>query len=488
MKPAISARTLALFLALLIALPAWPARPTVEPELPDPGHPSMSKQQQEQLGLKTAAEVYKQMPVLPDSNPVSQYVQQLGKKLVTVIPPQYSWPYQFHVIQQSDINAFALPGGPIFINIGTINAADNEAELAGVMSHEMSHVYMQHSAKQAPKQEWANILGALGGLLGGAAGDLAQMGIQFGAGTLLMKYSRADEAQADAVGAIIMYKNGYDPRAMAEFFQKLEKMTGNGGPQFLSDHPNPGNRVQAVEKEIADWPPKQYLASSPAFLQAKQQAKAIKAYTGQQIADGAKSGQWAQQNQKAGAVPPEIQTAGASTGSAATAGTITNVSYQDVKPSGDFKTFQADDFSISYPANWQAASGQNCATLAPAAGVGQNAIAYGAIVESVQNVDASSIDQATQGLIQNLQDTNPGLRIYDSPRKIQVAGVEGRSTMLEGNSPIKQGDQPVPERDWLITLPRPEGGMLHLVFVAPENQFSQLQPTYQKMLDSLQVK
>jgi len=229
MKVAIFSRSAIILLVLAVALPAWAEQRTVSPELPDPGRPSMSRDKQQQLGLKTAAEVYKQMPVLPDSSPVTQYIQQLGKKLVAVIPPDRSWPYQFHVIQQTDINAFALPGGPIFINIGTINAADNEAQLAGVMAHEMSHVYMQHSAKQAPKQEWANILGALGGLLGGAAGDLAQMGIQFGAGTLLMKYSRGDEAQADAVGAIIMYKAGYDPRAMAEFFQKIEKVAGNGG-------------------------------------------------------------------------------------------------------------------------------------------------------------------------------------------------------------------------------------------------------------------
>src|SRR5579862_5901067 len=223
MQTSPSTRSLALLLIVLMASPAWSAVPLTAPELPDPGHPSMSKKQQEELGLKAAAEVYKQMPVLPDSNPVTQYVQQLGRRLVTVIPPDRTWPYQFHVVQESDINAFALPGGPIFINLGTINAADNEAELAGVMSHEMSHVYMQHSAKQAPKQEWAGILGALGGLLGGAAGDLAQMGIQFGAGTLLMKYSRGDEAQADAVGAIIMWKANYNPEALADFFEKLDK-------------------------------------------------------------------------------------------------------------------------------------------------------------------------------------------------------------------------------------------------------------------------
>src|ERR1700745_2205708 len=122
-------RILGLCLGLLIALPAWPVGSTVVPELPDPGHPGMSRQQQQQLGLQTAAEVYKQMPVLPESNPVTQYVQSLGRRLVAVIPPEHSWPSQFHVIQQSDVNAFALPGGPIFVNIGTINAAANEAEL-----------------------------------------------------------------------------------------------------------------------------------------------------------------------------------------------------------------------------------------------------------------------------------------------------------------------------------------------------------------------
>jgi len=479
---------LGLCLALLIALPAWPVGARVAPELPDPGHPSMSRQKQEQLGLRTAAEVYRQMPVLPDSSPVTQYVQRLGSKLVAVIPAQYSWPYQFHVIQQSDINAFALPGGPIFVNIGTINAADNEAELAGVLSHEMSHVYMQHSAKQAPKQEWANILGALGGLLGGTAGDLAQMGIQFGAGTLLMKYSRGDEAQADAVGAIIMYKAGYDPRALAEFFQKLEKVVGKGGAQFLSDHPNPGNRVEAVDREIANWPSKPYLPTSPEFLRAKQEAKGIEAFNAQQIADGAKSGQWAQRNRQSGAVPRDVEMADTGAGAASNTGSITNVSYQQVEPSGEFKTFEGSDFSIAYPANWQAAAGQNSATFAPAAGVGENAIAYGVIVSSAQNVDATSLNDATDGLIQKLQETNPGLRIYESPRKIQVGGGEALSTMLAGNSPIKQGGQPLPERDWLVTMRRPKGGMLHVVFIAPEKQFAQLQPTYQKMLDSLQVK
>lgn len=484
MKPASRTKLLALCGSLFLGLAGIAA--IGSPQLPDPGHASMSKDKQEELGLKTAAEVYKQMPVLPDSDPVTKYVQQLGSKLVTVIPRDESWPYRFHVVQQKDINAFALPGGPIFVNVGTISAADNEAQLAGVLAHEMSHVYMQHSAKQAPKQEWANVLGALGGLLGGAAGDLAKMGIQLGAGTLLMKYSRGDEAQADSVGAVIMYKAGYDPRQMAQFFAKLEKEVGKGGPQFLSDHPNPGNRVEAVDKEIAHWPRKQYVAGNPAFQQIQQQAKGIKAYSAEQISAGAKSGLWAQQNQQSGAVPRDVQAAGAGTGTAE-GGTISNVSLDQVQPSGEFKNFEGSAFSISYPGNWRAAAGQNSATIAPTAGVGQNAIAYGVVVEISPNVNAT-LNDATQSLIQNLQQTNPGLRVYESTRKIQAGGADALSTMLAGNSPIAEGDQPTPERDWLVTMALPQGGMLHLVFIAPEKQFAQLQPTYQKMLDSLQVR
>ena len=177
-------RSVVILLISILTSPAFAATP-ITPQLPNPGTVRMSKQDQEKLGLQAAGEVYKTMPVLPDSNPMTQYVQRLGKRLVAQIPQQYSWPYEFHVIAQKEINAFALPGGPMFINVGTIAAAKNEAQLAGVMAHEMSHVYEQHSAKAATstKRTIAEILGAAGGILGGSAvGDLARAGIQFGAG------------------------------------------------------------------------------------------------------------------------------------------------------------------------------------------------------------------------------------------------------------------------------------------------------------------
>ncbi|HET7209406.1 MAG TPA: M48 family metallopeptidase [Terriglobales bacterium] len=484
----ISARILAIFLTALIAMPVWLWAVTPGPELPNPGQVGLSKEQQEQLGLKAVAEVYKQMPVLPDSSPVTQYVQSLGKKLVKVIPSQYSWPYQFHVIEQKEINAFALPGGPIFVNVGTITQADNEAELAGVIAHEMSHVYMQHSAKQMHQNTLPSILAGLGqiagSVIGGIGGAIANIGGQMAGGVLSMKYSRGDEAQADAVGAIIMYKVGYNPKAMADFFQKLEKEGGGAGPQFLSDHPNPGNRVEAVDKEIQNWPPKQYQQNSPQFVQAKQKAQQVKAYTAQQIADGAKSGQWARQNTQAGAVPSaEAQAAANQT---AAGGSLTNVSYQQVRPSGNFTQLQQSGLSISYPDNWKAAGGQNGITIAPPAGVGQNAIAYGVVISQAQDSNANSLDQATQDLIRNLQQSNQ-LQVSGGARNISVNGTRGRSVYLNGQSPVQQNGQPEQERDWLVTLPGSQGSILYLIFIAPESQFKQLQPTYEKMLNSLQL-
>lgn len=284
------------------------------PQLPNPGNAPMRRNQQIQLGFQAASQVYQQMPVLPDSSPETQYIRKLGKKLVATMPAQYSWPFEFHVIPQKEINAFALPGGPMFVNVGTITAASNEAELAGVMAHEMSHVYMQHSAKQAGKNQTTGaIAGVAGAILGattsGMWGSLAQAGINFGAEGLILKYSRADEAQADSVGAIILYKSGYNPQAMADFFRKLAA-EGSTGPQFLSDHPNPGNREAAIQKEIASWPPEAYSTASAAFNAARQRAMGVKVYSAQEIAQGAKSGEWARLNKQNGAVfkaPPGME-------------------------------------------------------------------------------------------------------------------------------------------------------------------------------------
>jgi len=180
-------RRLLTVVVLLLAAQAWPQKPSPQkgsqqaaiaqstgPVFPNPGKTGMSREDQHALGLQVAGQVYQQMPVLPDSSPETKYIQQLGKRLVSTIPQEYSWPFEFHVVAQKEINAFALPGGPMFVNLGTITAANNEAELAGVMGHEMAHVYMQHSAKQASKAQWTQgLAGLAGGVLGATTGGMS---------------------------------------------------------------------------------------------------------------------------------------------------------------------------------------------------------------------------------------------------------------------------------------------------------------------------
>ena len=125
-----------------------------------------SAQEEVQAGQQAAAQAAKQLPLLPDSDPITIYVQRLGNQFAAHAPGE-KWPYTFHVVNQKEINAFALPGGPVFVNLGTIQAADNEAELAGVMAHEISHVVQRHGTRAASKQMAAQLpLAILGGVYG----------------------------------------------------------------------------------------------------------------------------------------------------------------------------------------------------------------------------------------------------------------------------------------------------------------------------------
>lgn len=215
-------------------------------------------------GNKVALSVYRQMPVLPASDPVTRYIQNLGARLVKFasLAPGVTeqWPFNFHVVASSEINAFALPGGSIFVNLGTVQAAETEAQLAGVMAHEISHVVMRHSTCNMARAQRRGLLyglGAIGSavLLGnGAAGSLAQAGIGMGQSLDMLHMSRGDESQADLLGVDILYDAGYDPRGLPQFFETIQAKYGAGGAQFLSDHPNPGNRTEAVNGEIATLP------------------------------------------------------------------------------------------------------------------------------------------------------------------------------------------------------------------------------------------
>lgn len=465
-------------------------------QIPPPCKNAFTVEQEQQEGAKVAAEVFKEMPVLPDSSPISQYVRQIGDRLVAVTPG-YRWPFNFHVVASEEINAFALPGGAMFVNLGAIRAAETESQLAGVMAHELSHVVLRHSTcnitkQQAPKM-WAGLaqLGA-GVLLGnGALGSLATQGIGMATGLTFLRMSREDEKQADLLGTDILYDAGYDPRGLPQFFETIQAKYGEGGAQIFSDHPNPGNRMQYVNAEIASLPQRSNpKVTSVQFTQARSQAEKEKTYNSKEIQAGA----WRQSGKYAlvAGGPAQVipASAGGAGGGGAAAGRLSSAS---LGVNDRMTTYQGQVFSINYPSSWQKGEGQNgSVAFVPPNGAGQSGIAYGAIIDGAKFrtpvQDANSLAQATSAIAQQLSEQNGGLQQAGALATLTVGGQPANAVELRGRSPVSDGGSALAERDLLVTVARPDGAVSYMVFVAPEPDYPTLKPLFSSMIQSFRVR
>ena len=263
MKPIISSA----ILVTLITTWSWGQAPTQF----HPGFNLFSKEQDVQLGRENAAQVRAKMKVVRDAV-LTDYVNKVGRRLVAAREAQESgFPFTFEVVADPTINAFALPGGPMFINTGLLRAVDNEAQLAGVMGHEMSHVILRHGTNQASKSKLVELPAVLGSQVAGGSlvGQLTKLGIGLGANSVLLKFSRSAESQADLMGSHLMAESGYNPMEMARFFEKLNQQGGQRTIQFLSDHPNPENREKAIEEEVHRLPNQPYTYQTGDFQRMK---------------------------------------------------------------------------------------------------------------------------------------------------------------------------------------------------------------------------
>ncbi len=214
----------------------------------------VSVQQEVEIGRQAQQEVKKEVPEVNDAA-VTRYVSAIGRKLAAnARGPKY--PYSFSVANYREINAFALPGGPVWVHRGAMQAATSEAQLAGVLAHEIAHISQRHAADKITKSLVANgLLGLLGAVLGNDnnGARIAQAGARVLAGSYMLKFSRDDEREADSVGATIMRRAGWDPRGMIEFMDTLRRTQGSdpGRVQvFLSSHPAPGERASRLRSTV----------------------------------------------------------------------------------------------------------------------------------------------------------------------------------------------------------------------------------------------
>ena len=430
---------------------------------------SYSVSEDVKLGREAAAEVRKELPLLNDDR-VDGWVEDIGATLVRAIPAEFQhseFRYTFDVINQKEINAFALPGGPMFLNRGMIEAAKTEGEVAGVMAHEISHIALRHGTAQATKGQVPSILGAIGqiggAIIGGGLGQILSAGSQIGAGLKLMEYSREFESQADLLGAQMLARAGYDPREMANMFRTIEKESGGGGPEWMSSHPNPGNRYNAIVNEARSLRV-QGNANTGQFQSIQARLGGMSpALTAEQIAKG--------------------QRPGAGTG---TVGGGTRTVRVD-PPANSYRTRNPSDFlRVAVPSNWDEVEARNGVTYAPNGAFfeGDNGTAFTHGVQIGVTQGSGNLQRDTQRLVSAFAQSNPNLRQQTSLQRDSLGGRNGYTTILSNVSEVT-GQR---ERIALTTAQLRDGSLLYVVGVAPQSEAQAYDPAFRRVRQSVQIR
>lgn len=425
------------------------------------------------LGRDASRQVEQQMPILNDYE-ATRYVQNVGQRLVDAIPSEFQqsqFQYTFKIVNARDINAFALPGGPMYVNRGMIEAAKNEGEMAGVMAHEISHVALRHATAQATKQSnpLNQILGigaVLGGaILGGQTG--AVLGQSIYQGLLVNPYSREYETQADVLGAQIMARAGYDPRDLANMFQTIEQQSGGSrGPEWLSTHPNPGNRYNNINREAA------LLRVSPepikitqAFLNTKRRFQGMpRAQSMEEIARNPRNN-------------------GGTNGGGST---TVNGRYESrvETPSSRYRTYtNGTQLSVSVPENWNTVLESSTEVwLAPEGAYGSSGITHGAMLGIAQTSNAN-LAQGTQEYVDGLLQSNNYLRQQNDYSRTTLAGRTALATTLSGRSPVTGRTEVVT----IYTTQLRSGYLFYVISVVPQNESSNYDYAFRNMLRTLRL-
>ena len=433
----------------LIALAAAWARNPGDPL--KPGWNLFSRDQDINIGAQSALQVrmhYAEVrdPVLED------YIRRIGDRLAATPEAKESkFRFTFTMLNVPQVNAFALPGGPMFIFTGLLKATENEAQLAGVMAHEMSHVILRHGTHEASKAKSVKLLAQLAGAAAGgnssAAGQLAGMGLGLGANSFILHFSREAESEADALGSHLMAECGYNPIEMARFFEKLATLTTQGS-EFFSDHPSPGNRERAVEAEIRALPQREYGFETGQFERAKAEVGAL--------------GAGGVGSSNAGLTPPPAE----------------------------WRLLHTALYDVAFPAAWSVhGEGKPSVTIAPADALvkianGTVLMSSGAMADYFDPGPNMSIGTATLKLVAFLHDRDPNIQMLSSQQQksIRVNNSEGLVTALHGTSPTGG-----PEMDVLLTVTRPQG-VFYMMFTSPEQSYPQFQRTFEQMLGSIRFK
>ena len=459
-----------LVLACILSLSLQAAKPVKQAEV-KVQRTSLSRDQEIQLGKEAAMQVEREQEVIHNAE-VEHWLNQIGQTLAKT-PQANAYPYYFKLINDDSINAFALPGGPMYVHTGLLKAADSEGEVAGVLAHEMSHVALRHGAAQMSKQQ---TLGALFGVLGAAAGALAsgqngecgmlcqitQAGTSLGENSVLMKFSRGYEHDADLNGARMAASAGYDPIQLPQFFEKLEAKLGTavepkGLALWMSSHPATGSRIQYVSEDIKYYDKRTYTTSTGDFGRVKQLVAAIP--------------------------PPKPQPGAlvlAKQGAASRSGL----------PSG-FKDYPANGFSIAYPGSWQVGQPQPGSSiyLIPQGGAvagqsGGTELLFGAMIDYyVPQAGAAAVilDASTNEFMDGVKKNDANIR-SERPERLEVGRKPALFTRLRTKTSLQQEPDQVM---YLYTVVQ-TAGLWYVVLASPPSRLGEFEPVFKQMISTVE--
>ena len=432
---------------------------------------SMSRDQEIQLGKEAAAQVEREKEVIHNPE-IERWLNQIGQNLAKT-PQANAYPYYFKLINDDSINAFALPGGPMYVHTGLLKAADSEGEVAGVLGHEMSHVALRHGAAQISKQQtWGTVFGVLGaaaGMMTSAPGgqcgmlcQISQAGVGLGGNSVLMKFSRGYEHDADLNGARMIASADYDPIQLPQFFEKLESKLGTaaepkGLTLWLSSHPATGSRIQYVSEDIKFYPQRSYSAGTGDFAKIKHLVASI---------------------------PPPKPQPGALILAKQGATPRSNL------PAG-YKDYPAAGFSIAYPGSWQVGQPQPGSSIyfipqggAVATKQGGAELILGAMVDYyVPQAGAAGVnlEKTTTEFVDSLKKGDTNLR-PEKTERVQVGKKQALLTRIKTKTSYQQDPEQVV---YLYTVVQP-AGLWYVALASPPSRLSEAEPVFKEMIASVE--
>jgi Zn-dependent protease with chaperone function len=421
------------------------------------------------LGRQAAAEAEQQLPILRDSD-ATAYLERVGQRLVASIPQEFQHPefnYYFKLVDVKDINAFALPGGPMYVNRGTVEVAHNEGELAGVMAHELSHVALRHGTAQATKAQkyglLAGIAGIAGAILAGpSAGQIGQAAV----GAYFLKFSREYETEADVLGAQMMARAGYDPHDLANMFKTIEQQSGgSGGPTFLSDHPSPANRYARINQEAQMLRVSNRVRDDGDFERVQSRLRGMpRARSMQEVAQGGRT---------------------SGNNNSYPAGNISNsrIAY----PSSRYRAYtEGQLFRVSVPDNWRELPGNNDVWFSPEGAYGsvQNTAVFTHGVNfGMAQAQSNDLRQATDAYISQLVQGNRNMRQQGNYQRGTIDRHEALAITLSNANEATGRTEVVTIYTTLLR----NGTLFYMIALAPQDEYRNYQGAFTNILRSVKL-